>query len=517
MNHRFQFVRAALALGLASAAFLPACEGGAPHCRPQHWEGTCKLRGVRTVRITEAFPRSYVTLEAAYEPQPNAQNPALTPAEVRQEFRVPAEQEDQLRTHLDHNALLPCQETDLSDETCSPGKVQLAIPQFVPTATQPAAQPSGPRNCQLLDTQGASQSKPLKPDQLPGVKLPTELLFDAGSSAISPETQAKLAQAASALASHPELECLALTGHVSASENVTSCRATRARGAECVGAAWRGLHPLARLRQRGTDVRRAAGRAHDRPQGPERPVLGAALRKAGHEVSWRAAPLAALLLGCGGCGGSALPAAKLVHLSPPAPLAADAVCYRVVPSGSRLEVGVSTVVGDYTLGFSRYRGEVRAPHGDITASRLWLWIDARSLSSDTRVVADAARSSAFLDVKRFPQACFSSRRVTRRKGRPQSYLLDGELTLHGVTRGLRLPVRLARSGSRYVLLSHFSLDRGLFDIRAPGVLDAMVSDQVGVELQLVAEDCPAGGTLSRARRSCSTPPPAPDSPLEKKQ
>lgn len=178
----------------------------------------CKLGPVRTVRVTEAFPRSYVTLEAAYEPQPNPSSPALTPAEVRQEFRVPAEQEDQLRTHLSNHALLPCQATELSDETCSPGRVQIAIPAFTPTATA-APKPTGPQNCQLLDTQGVSRSKPLKPEQIPGLQLPGEVLFDTGSAVLGSALQAKLQEVARTLASHPEVQCVALTGHVAAGES----------------------------------------------------------------------------------------------------------------------------------------------------------------------------------------------------------------------------------------------------------------------------------------------------------
>lgn len=228
----------------------------------------------------------------------------------------------------------------------------------------------------------------------------------------------------------------------------------------------------------------------------------------------RAALCAALLLPCSGCGGSALPEAKLVPRSAAPRLPDKAACYRLVPSASRLEVAVSTVVGDYTLGFGRYRGEVRATQADVTESRLWLQLDTRSLSAGTRLVAHAARSSAFLDVKRFPRACFVSGRVTRDRRKPQAYVVRGVLSLHGVARDIALPVRIARSGSRYVVFSHFSLDRQLFDIRAPGLLDGMVDDQVGVELELVAEDCPAGGTVSRWWRGCGLQRSVPHSAAE---
>lgn len=205
-----------LAALIAGAVALPACEQ-TPHCVPQHWEGMCKLGSVRTVRITEAFPQSYVTIQAVYEPQPNASSPALTPPEVRQKFRIPAEEEDQLRDHLDKNSLLRCSETDRSDETCTPGKVQIAIPAFVPQKTQ-VAQSTGPKNCQLLDTAGASVDKPLAPGQLPGVQLPKDLLFATGSAAVDSAVQVTLSQLAQTLQAHPELECVALTGHVAAGE-----------------------------------------------------------------------------------------------------------------------------------------------------------------------------------------------------------------------------------------------------------------------------------------------------------
>lgn len=232
-------------------------------------------------------------------------------------------------------------------------------------------------------------------------------------------------------------------------------------------------------------------------------------------MTWRYAAGAALLAACGGCGGPTLPAAESAKVSSADPLPPGAACYRLVPSASRLEVDVSTLVGDYTLGFGRYHGEVKAARDDPTQSRLWLQLDTRSLSADTAVVARAARSSMFLDAARFPRACFVSARVEREPGRPQAYRVRGVLSLHGVTRGVVLPVRIARSGRRYVVFSHFSLDRRLFAIRAPGVLDHMVDNEVALQLELVAEDCPAGGTVNRWWRGCANGAPAPHSAAKK--
>jgi len=224
-----------------------------------------------------------------------------------------------------------------------------------------------------------------------------------------------------------------------------------------------------------------------------------------------AAAGAALIALCGGCGGSALPAAKVVKAGQSDPLPAGTACYRLVPSASRLEVDVGTLVGEYTLRFRRYRAEVRTARDDPTASRLWLELDTRSLSADTPLIARAARSSAFLDVARFPRACFVTEHVVRDTDQPQTYRVRGVLSLHGVRRSVALPVRIARSGKRYVVLSHFSLDRGLFDIHAPGVVDAMVENEVAVQLELVGEDCPAGGPVSSWWHGCAAAAPVPHS------
>ncbi len=180
-------------------------------------------------------------------------------------------------------------------------------------------------------------------------------------------------------------------------------------------------------------------------------------------------------------------------------------------------MSVSTLAGDYTLAFSRYRSEVHAARDNPARSRLWLQLDTRSLSANSKLVARAARSRAFLDVARFPRACFVTARVARDPDRPQAYLVRGVLRLHGVSRGLALPVRIARSGSHFVVFSKFPLDRRLFNIRAPGVLDDMVDDEVAVRLQLVAEDCPAGETVSRWWQSCAAGTAAPHSAAQETQ
>jgi outer membrane protein OmpA-like peptidoglycan-associated protein len=206
-----------LLLGLAASA----CTGGGGRgdaCTPHTWQGMCVLQSLQTVRITESFPRSLVTLEVLYVPEPNASDPRYAPPEIKNTIRAFADDEQGLRAHLQKYTPVRCTYVGPSDETCGAGHADVDVPPFVPPAEN--VETNTPKGCAALDAdqQNGTQPQPPSPEQVKALGFPDRVLFDADSASVSAAAASAIQQAASALNVHPSVECVAVVGHVTHGE-----------------------------------------------------------------------------------------------------------------------------------------------------------------------------------------------------------------------------------------------------------------------------------------------------------
>jgi polyisoprenoid-binding protein YceI len=96
-------------------------------------------------------------------------------------------------------------------------------------------------------------------------------------------------------------------------------------------------------------------------------------------------------------------------------------------------IGMSRVYGR----FNRFRGQIRIAE-PFEDSAVDIVIDAVSVDTNVEARDTHLRSPDFLDVERFPQLRFSSTRF--RRGPGNRWLVDGDLTLHGLTSDVQLDV-----------------------------------------------------------------------------
>lgn len=192
-------------------------------------------------------------------------------------------------------------------------------------------------------------------------------------------------------------------------------------------------------------------------------------------------------------------AALLAAGEPPA-------AYRVVPEESSVTIrvgkgGLFKFAGhEHEVVAPALRGEILADGGDLARSSVSLTFDATALrvtgtgepEKDVPKVQEAMVGPKVLDVGRFPEISFRSRAVSGREASPGVYELQvtGDLTLHGVTRPLTLPVRVERtdklvaSGRTEVRQS----DHGIKPLSVGGVVN--VRDRVEVEFRFTARVSP---------------------------
>src|SRR5689334_22163051 len=119
MRHTIGAVVAAFAV--AGWFALAGCGGpsaSASGCHYETWQGRCQLQGVRTSRVVERFPKSYVVVEATYEPMSTPGT--FSPPPFRKETLAPAESEMDLTNHLKQYADVACAVQNPIGDPCAP-------------------------------------------------------------------------------------------------------------------------------------------------------------------------------------------------------------------------------------------------------------------------------------------------------------------------------------------------------------------------------------------------------------
>ena len=93
-------------------------------------------------------------------------------------------------------------------------------------------------------------------------------------------------------------------------------------------------------------------------------------------------------------------------------------------------VGSGTITGDHVVRVRRFSGKVSL-NEPITCDFL---ADMSSLAAESELIEDFIKSSRFLDVRRYPEARFTTTKVTREG---EGYRVEGRLSLHGVEKEIR--------------------------------------------------------------------------------
>ena len=95
-------------------------------------------------------------------------------------------------------------------------------------------------------------------------------------------------------------------------------------------------------------------------------------------------------------------------------------------------------------------------NGDITKSQLQVTIDTDALTTDTPKLTGHLKSPDFFDAKRFPEAKFVSKSI---KAQGDGYVVAGDLTMHGETKPLSFPAKIALTDGGVTVSSKFDLNR----------------------------------------------------------
>jgi polyisoprenoid-binding protein YceI len=149
---------------------------------------------------------------------------------------------------------------------------------------------------------------------------------------------------------------------------------------------------------------------------------------------------------------SALAALLLVHSAPAAELKID-------PTASKLEFVGSKPEGSHTGGFKSFSGKVTMPGDDFAKATVSVEILTDSLFSDDPKLTQHLKSADFFSVREFPKATFTSTAIAPSKKPGATHEITGNLTLHGVTKPVTVPVTVNADAGGVKIQGNFTLHR----------------------------------------------------------
>ena len=172
--------------------------------------------------------------------------------------------------------------------------------------------------------------------------------------------------------------------------------------------------------------------------------------------------------------------------APSASAAAAAKEFVVLPD-SKIEFVGSKVTGSHTGGFTNFQGKVNIVDGKISGSPQ-LVIDMHSTWSDNSRLTGHLKSADFFEVEKFPTSTFT---VTSIEGEGDEVKVNGNLDLHGVTRGISFPAKVKITDDLMTVQADFAINRKDFGIVYSGKTDDLIRDNVVIRFDLKA--APAKG------------------------
>ena len=138
---------------------------------------------------------------------------------------------------------------------------------------------------------------------------------------------------------------------------------------------------------------------------------------------------------------------------------------------------------DHFIAVRDFSGEATTTEGTIIPATLQLTIKSDSLVETRDVFTEPQKQiinkelrEIVLETEKYPEITFKSTSVTG-KSNPNGQFeakIDGDLTLHGVTRRITIPTDVSITGNDLRARGEFTVERGDFNVKATSAVHGMV-------------------------------------------
>ena len=154
------------------------------------------------------------------------------------------------------------------------------------------------------------------------------------------------------------------------------------------------------------------------------------------------------------------------------------------PETSKIGFVGSKVTGSHDGGFKAFTGTIELTEDGKGVRAMAADIDMNSTWSDNEKLTGHLKSPDFFDVAKFPKATFVSTEITPGGEKDATHTVTGNFTLHGVTKSIKFPAKIAVSDGSAKVDSEFFINRKDFGIVYPGQANNLIRDEVVIKLAL---------------------------------
>jgi len=175
----------------------------------------------------------------------------------------------------------------------------------------------------------------------------------------------------------------------------------------------------------------------------------------------------------------------------PAALSAAVTAWDVDPAHSTVEFQVRHFFTQVPGRFNDFNGMIHHDPEQASSSKVEFTVQTSSIDTNNDQRDNHLRSPDFFNAEKFPTLSFKSTKV---EGSGNDLQVTGDLTLHGVTKTVTIPVEFLGSmdtpmGTKAGFSTEFTIDRKEYGITWNRALDqggAILGDEVTIEINVEA-------------------------------
>jgi polyisoprenoid-binding protein YceI len=132
---------------------------------------------------------------------------------------------------------------------------------------------------------------------------------------------------------------------------------------------------------------------------------------------------------------------------------------KLTAENTKIEFTGTKKDGAHNGGFKQVSGSVEMPGDDVTQAVIRVEIVTDSIYTDNNMLTRHLKSPDFFDVRNYPKATFVTTKIAPAAGKVDDFSVTGDLTLHGVTKSITFPAKVALTGKQLTLESSFTIKR----------------------------------------------------------
>jgi polyisoprenoid-binding protein YceI len=157
----------------------------------------------------------------------------------------------------------------------------------------------------------------------------------------------------------------------------------------------------------------------------------------------------------------------------------------VFTDSSEIEFTGSKVTGSHDGGFKTFTGHFFMDDDDEAPTAGEFVIQMDSLWSDNDKLTGHLKNEDFFEVETYPTSTFTLTKAV--KTGEGTYDISGNLTMHGETKNITVPVTASRDGDTAKFQAEFDINRKDFGINYAGKTDDLIRDEVVIRLNFTAK------------------------------